>query len=87
MISERERKRRIKAKQRAKIEAQTRANQEYWFARGKAEGKSAAAKEHADNLRAQEREANIALAKSLSLMIESTARAVMTFIGEGGLRP
>ncbi len=44
-------------------------------------------KEAQADIRQKEREANIKMADALSRMTENVARAVVTFIGEGGIRP
>ena len=60
--------------------------EEYWHGRGVTEGRKQAEEEFAKDLHAQTQKANIELARALSSMVESAARAVITFIGEGGLR-
>ena len=87
MLSERERKRRAKTRARAKINSWIKSAQDRGIEIGKLEGKREAAKASADDLRAQERKANIELARSLSSTLQSIAQAVGGFIGEGGLRP
>ena len=87
MTSERERKRRVKAKLNTQLNAKFNAGRDYGFARGKAEGKAEAAKEHAETLRAKEREANLKYAEALSKLMNSVCQASCAFFGEGGLRP
>ena len=87
MLSERERKRRVKTRARAKINSWIKSAQDRGIEIGKLEGKREAAKASADDLRVQERKANIELARSLSSALQSTTQAITTLIGEGGLRP
>ena len=53
---------------------------------GRKLGQDEGYKTKVDELRLQERKANVELAKALAMLTENTARAIVTFIGEGGLR-
>ena len=59
--------------------------EEYSYGRGVTEGRKQAQEECAADLKLQERKTRIDLARTLSSMVEATARAVVTFIGKGGL--
>lgn len=60
--------------------------QHYWHGRGISEGEKLAEEAYAKDLADARGKTNLELARALASMIESTARAVITFIGEGGVR-
>ena len=67
------------AEERARIDRFT-------YDRGHRDGSAEAEKKAREDTRAKLLDANIKLAQQLGQMIEATARAVTTFIGEGGVR-
>jgi len=71
----------------ARMREMRREQERKWeYDRGFKDGAASTEKRVREDVRIRERQANIDLAKALSSMTESTARAIVTFIGEGGLR-
>ena len=58
-----------------------------WYDQGKRDGAKETTDKAAADSDLQRRKANIELARSLSQLVEATARAVVTFIGEAGIHP
>ncbi len=71
----------------AKLEAARNAGYADGYYRGFHTGEEQAIKRHAEDLKTQARKTDLELARALSSMVESTARAVVAFVGEKGFRP
>lgn len=75
----------IKRKTQKERDAQQAADFEYCRIRGVAQGRAEAKKEFDSDQAERRLKAKVEMAKAISVMIESTARAIITFTGEGGL--